>query len=190
VGVVLLRVAVLRAVLLRVVLAAVLSVPASGAASARACWMPPVRAEISDPFREPACRWCPGNRGLEYATPSGTAVRAVAAGHVTFSGRVAGTDYVVVRHADGRRVTYGNLSARLVSEGDVVVARALVGRTAGRFHLGVREGDRYVDPAPLIGRLGGVVRVIPSDATPPPAAQPPVVRCAPPTAVGITSTAR
>ena len=90
----------------------------------------------------------------------------------------------------GRGFVGSHVVARLVSEGDVVVARALVGRTAGRFHLGVREGDRYVDPAPLIGRLVGVVRLIPSDATPPPPAPPPVLRCAPPTAVGITSTAR
>ena len=34
---------------------------------------------------------------------------AVASGEVTFSGTVAGTRYVVVRHADGLRVTYGNL---------------------------------------------------------------------------------
>jgi murein DD-endopeptidase MepM/ murein hydrolase activator NlpD len=178
-------------VLLRVVLAAaLLSVPANGSATAGACWMPPVTAEISDPFREPACRWCSGNRGLEYATPPGAAVRAVAAGHVTFSGRVADVEYVVVRHGDGRRVTYGNLSARLASEGDVVVAGVLVGRTAGRFHLGVREGDRYVDPAPLIGRLVGVVRLIPSDGTAPPPAPPPALRCGAPTTVGITSTAR
>src|SRR5688572_19084604 len=79
-----------------------------GQALAGPCWPPPVEAAISDHFRQPACEWCPGNRGLEYATAEGDGVRAVSSGEVTFSGRVAGTGYVVVRHADGLRVTYGN----------------------------------------------------------------------------------
>ena len=76
-----------------------------------ACWLPPVDAPVVDPFRPPPCTWCAGNRGLEYGTPSGVAVRAVAAGEVTFSGTVAGERYVVVRHADGRRATYGGLAS-------------------------------------------------------------------------------
>ena len=141
------------------------------------CWSPPVEAEVTDPFREPACAWCPGNRGIEYGTAVAAPVRAVASGEVTFSGSVAGTRYVVVRHADGRRVTYGNLAASGLNRGDLVTRGAVVGLTAGRLHLGVRDGERYVDPAPFIGELHGVVRLIPADGSAPAPAPPPRLRC-------------
>ncbi len=35
-------------------------------ASAAPCWNPPVAGRVVDPFRMPACTWCPGNRGIEY----------------------------------------------------------------------------------------------------------------------------
>src|SRR5690349_13785767 len=37
---------------------------------------PPVEAPIIDRFRPPACSWCPGNRGIDYAVAPGTPVRA------------------------------------------------------------------------------------------------------------------
>jgi murein DD-endopeptidase MepM/ murein hydrolase activator NlpD len=141
------------------------------------CWSPPVESEVTDPFREPACAWCAGNRGIEYGTGAGAPVRAVASGEVTFSGTVAGTRYLVVRHADGLRVTYGNLESTDLGRGDVVARGAVVGFTAGRFHLGVRAGERYVDPAPFIGELRGVVRLIPADGSAPAPAPPPQLRC-------------
>ena len=135
----------------------------SGAVHALPCWYPPVTARVTDPFREPACTWCPGNRGLEYGTATGATVRAAATGRVTYAGMIAGTVYVVVRHGDGRRVTYGNLRANSFDVGDLVVRGQVVGRAAGRFHLGVRERDRYVDPAPFIGQLIRSPRLIPVD---------------------------
>lgn len=131
--------------------------------TATTCWLPPVDAPVVDPFREPECAWCPGNRGIEYATVPGTPVRSVAAGEVSFAGTVAGTVYVVVRHADGRRVTYGRLAERSVGRGDRVVAGSIVGRTTDSFHLGLRDGDRYIDPAPVLGVLVGRPRLIPTD---------------------------
>jgi murein DD-endopeptidase MepM/ murein hydrolase activator NlpD len=104
-------------------------------------------------------------------------VLAVASGAVTFSGRVAGTLYVVVLHADGLRVTYGNLASTPLTRGDVVTRGSDVGRTAGRLHLGVRDGDRYIDPTPLIGVLRGVVRLIPADGSASAPAPPPRLRC-------------
>ena len=38
------------------------------------CWAVPVNAEVADPFRAPECRWCPCNRGVEYASVAGDAV--------------------------------------------------------------------------------------------------------------------
>jgi murein DD-endopeptidase MepM/ murein hydrolase activator NlpD len=152
------------------------AVPAQ-VARAASCWSPPVEAEVTDPYREPACTWCAGNRGIEYGTAAGTPVRAVASGEVTFSGTVAGIRYVVVRHADGLRVTYGNLGSTDLSRGDVVTRGALIGITAGRFHLGARDGERYIDPAPFIGELRGVVRLIPADGSAAAPAPPPRLRC-------------
>lgn len=149
----------------------------SATLDARTCWLPPTPAPVVDPFREPACRWCPGNRGIEYGTRTGDVVRAVAAGRVTFSGSVAGVRYVVVQHADGRRTTYGRLAATRFRVGDAVIRGVVVGSVAGRFHFGLREGDTYVDPAPLLGRFVNRPRLVPTDgraANPPP---PPVLRC-------------
>lgn len=158
-------------------LAAAATLFPGGLAEARPCWSPPVSAPVTDPFREPTCAWCPGNRGLEYGTSPGSVVRAVATGRVSWAGTIAGRTYVVVRQGGGRRVTYGNLRQALFDVGDLVVRGQVVGRAAGRFHLGVRVGDRYVDPAPMIGRLVGRPRLIPVDGSPPNPAPPPRLRC-------------
>ena len=147
------------------------------AAQASACWRPPVTAPVSDPFRQPLCRWCPGNRGIEYATHTGDAVTVVTAGEVTFSGSVAGVAYVVVRHPDGKRATYGNLSDRLAARGDVIATGAVVGHDAGAFHFGLRDGDRYIDPAPFIGHFAGVLRLVPADGSAPAPSGPPRLVC-------------
>lgn len=165
-----------RASQLFVILSLLVSVPGGAVAAGETCWSPPVGADVVDPFREPACRWCPGNRGIEYGTSPGDAVRAVATGTVVFSGVVAGTGYLVVRHSDGRRVTYGNLSDRRFAQGDLVAHGVVVGHAAGLFHLGLRDGERYVDPAAYIGRLVGVVRLVPTDGgEPSPAPRPRLV---------------
>ncbi len=143
----------------------------------RPCWLPPTDAPVTDPFREPACRWCPGNRGIEYGTEPGDPVRAVATGVVTFAGAVAGRRYVVVRHGDGLRVTYGNLTRVRVRTGDRVIRGWIVGEAAGRLHVGVRAGDVYLDPAPYLGRLVRRPRLIPHDGTRPNPSPPPTLRC-------------
>lgn len=144
---------------------------------AGACWLPPVDAPVADPFRPPACAWCPGNRGIEYATPAGTEIRAAATGRVTFAGTVAHRHYVVVMHPTGHRVTYGKLRPTGWRAGDVVVAGAVVGRAAGPFHLGVRAGETYFDPAPFLGRLVHRPRLIPADGSAAPPAPPALLRC-------------
>lgn len=168
--------AVRNATVIGIVVALVLAWVPGGEALA-SCWPPPVTAPVSDPFREPSCRWCPGNRGLEFATRRGQVVTAVGTGRVTFAGAVAGVTHVVVEHRDGRRVTYARLVRRSHDEGDLVLRGQVVGFADEAFHLGVREGDRYVDPAPLIGRWVGRPRLIPVDAVAAPPAPPPVLRC-------------
>ena len=161
-----------------VVVALLLWCAIDASVDARTCWRAPVAAPIADPFREPLCRWCPGNRGIEYATDPGDTVTAVASGTVTYSGTIAGRTYIVVAHADGKRATYGNLADRLHSRGDVVAVGAVVGHSAGALHFGLRDGDRYIDPAPFIGRMEGVPRLVPSDGSTPAPAPPPRLVCA------------
>lgn len=115
-----------------------------------ACPVPPVDAVVVDPFRPPACPWCPGNRGLEFDVTPGRPVRAVLPGQVTFAGEVARERYVTVRLGDGRRLTYGRLSSLLVHESQYVRAGQLLGRTGATFILTLRRGDQYEDPAPLL----------------------------------------
>jgi murein DD-endopeptidase MepM/ murein hydrolase activator NlpD len=147
-----------------------------------ACLQPPVRAPVVDPFRQPSCEWCPGNRGLQYGVGSGIPVRAAAAGTVSFSGIVVGTRYVVVEHArGGLRATYGGLASTELRVGDVVAAGSTVGVTGGDgLYFGLRHGETYIDPAPLLGRLVERARLVPTDGTARRPAPPASLRCANP----------
>ena len=141
------------------------------------CFPPPLAAPVVDPFRAPACPYCPGNRGLEYAPAAGPPVTALAAGTVTFRGSVAGTTYVVVQQPDGLTITYGRLDAAAVATGTVVVGGMRIGTTTDHFFLGIRRGDEYVDPAPLLGRFQRRPRLVPVEGGPPSAAPPPSLTC-------------
>ena len=142
---------------LAVVLA--LSLPAAAAP----CWRPPVTGVVSDPFREPPCPYCAGNRGIEYRVGSRVLVRAVASGTVSWAGSIAGTTYVVMRHLNGWRTTYGRLVTTSLRAGDVIVAGVAVGRASSVFYFGLRNGQGYVDPAPFLGALRGRPRLVPVD---------------------------
>jgi len=156
-------------------LVALLIAPSTAAAGP--CWQPPVVGTVTDPFREPPCRFCAGNRGLEYRVGSGVRVRAVASGTVTWAGTIAGTRYVVVRHVNGWRATYGKLETAAVRTGDVVLEGLSLGVATTEFYFGLRHGDRYVDPAPYLGRLVGRPRLVPIDGSRARHAPPPRLRC-------------
>ncbi len=134
--------------------------------SSGTCFPPPVGAPVAEPFREPACSYCPGHVGLGYALPEGTVVAAIAPGEVTFAGMVAGVRWVVVGLADGRKVSYGHLSAALVRRGQVVGTGQPVGLSSTWLHLGVRDGEVYLDPAPLLGWWQVRVRLVPAGGGP------------------------
>lgn len=135
--------------------------------AAAPCWSPPVVGAVVDPFRPPGCRWCAGNRGIEYRARPGSPVRSVAGGVVTFAGRVAQQRYVVVRQPDGWQLTYGVASAA-VREGDAVARDAIVGVAGSSVHFGLRIGGEYRDPAPYLGTLRGRPRLLPDAGEPAP----------------------
>lgn len=147
------------------------AVPA--AAADPTCYRPPVAGRIVEPFREPACHYCAGHRGVRFsvgvAGRGGERVMAVAGGAVTFAGVVAGVRYVVVQHDDGRRATYGDLAVMRVRSGQRVVAgQALATTSRDGLYFGLRAGERYIDPEPLLGRWRHPVRLVPIDRGPQP----------------------
>lgn len=138
-----------------------------GAPSGR-MYQPPVDAPVTDPFRPPPEPWLAGNRGIEYATTPGTPIGAIGPGVVTFAGPVAGALYVTVTHPDGLRSSYSFLAAIRTAVGDQLTAGQTVGVAAARFHVGVRRGTTYLDPASLWGQrvTGGRVVLVPLDGGP------------------------
>ena len=109
----------------------------------------PVDGVVTDPFRAPAHRYGPGNRGIEYRTKPGAAVRAARAGRVAVVGDVAGRLVVALEHADGRRTTYTGLAAVSVTPSLAVTSGQRIGTAGSALHFGVKVDGTYVDPAPL-----------------------------------------
>jgi murein DD-endopeptidase MepM/ murein hydrolase activator NlpD len=105
-------------------------------------------------------------------------VLSVAPGTVVFAGPVAGTIYVTVLVAGGRKVTYGDVRGLTVRPGDRVAAGQLVAHSTGRLLLSVRLGATYLDPAPLLGHWEGRPRLLPTDGAPPRPAPMPRFACA------------
>lgn len=133
---------------------------AAPAASAPTAWLiPPVDGPIVRRFEAPATSWGPGHRGVDYSVPTGTAVRAVADGTVTFAGNVAGIEAVTIAHDGGVASTYTDLSSVSVAVGDVVEQGYWIGVAGeahhgiGGMHLGIKVDGEYVDPEMLLGPL-------------------------------------
>jgi murein DD-endopeptidase MepM/ murein hydrolase activator NlpD len=111
-------------------------------------------------WEPPATIYGRGHRGVDLAAPPGTPVRAAAAGHVSFAGRVAGRGVVSVQLTDtDLRTTYEPVRAS-VKKGDEVEAGEVVGTvepTGGHctvtcVHWGLLRGDTYLDPLSLLPR--------------------------------------
>lgn len=116
--------------------------------------VPPVPGPVIERFHAPTCDRCAGRRGVTIASTSGSDVRAVANGVVTFSGSVARHKYVVAQISPGVLVTYGWLAEVSVLKNDVLAEGQVLGRAGSRTYLGVRIRGRYVEPLGYLG-LGG-----------------------------------
>ena len=128
------------------------------------CLVLPSNASVIDPFRAPECERCAGNRGVEFAVPMGSDVVAGLSGTVSFVGVVAGRNYVVLRATANPavRVTYGGLTllaAPALQPGAVVARGERIGVAHDSLHVGLRIGDRYVDPQQVAsGDIGKVAK--------------------------------
>jgi murein DD-endopeptidase MepM/ murein hydrolase activator NlpD len=136
-------------------------------------WSAPVEGPVTRRFDPPARPWAAGHRGVDFAVPAGTPVRAVAPGVVTFAGRVAETMAVTVSHSEGLRSGYSFLATVAVAAGDEVEAGRVLGLSGGRgpghgsgvLHLSARRGADYVDPQPFL-RASGAVHLVPVRGSP------------------------
>ena len=155
-------------------LAASLLAPAAGASQgdARPVFRPPVDRPVADPFRPPSDPYGPGNRGIEYDTEPGDAVRAAAAGTVVFSGAVAGSLHVTIDHGGGVVSSYSYLQRVSVRVGSRVSQGQVIAIAGERLHFGVRVDGSYVDPAGFIGVPRIRVRLVPVRASSPTAVRP------------------
>ena len=147
-----------------VLLLVLLSPPAPPEAK---CYAPPVTGVVTKLFVQPACPYCSGHRGLEYATTRGSGVRAVAQGVVSFVGPVVGILYVVVDQSDGLLATYGMLQSANVHRGDQIVAGQVIAATTVTFYFGLRRDGVYIDPFPFLGVRRVRPRLVPVDGTMP-----------------------
>ncbi|MFF3905792.1 peptidoglycan DD-metalloendopeptidase family protein [Streptomyces sp. NPDC001848] len=127
----------------------------------------PVHAATGTPYHAAGSEWSKGyHTGVDFPVPTGTSVRAVAAGRVVGAGWGGSFGYqVVIRHADGRYTQYAHLSAISVRDGQSVVAGQRIGRsgstgnsTGPHLHFEVRTGPDFgsdIDPVAYL-RAGGV----------------------------------
>jgi murein DD-endopeptidase MepM/ murein hydrolase activator NlpD len=124
---------------------------------------PPTVVNGFDPPEDP---WGSGHRGVDLLGQPGQSVMAVAAGSVSFAGRIAGRGVVVVRHG-ALRSTYEPVTP-MVDVGDKVAAADPIATLttahshclpATCLHLGAKRGDVYLDPMDFLG--GGPIRLKP-----------------------------
>ncbi|MDI9830910.1 M23 family metallopeptidase [Streptomyces sp. KAU_LT] len=137
-------------------------------------WPVGSRPPVLRAWEPPATPYGRGHRGVDLAAPAGTPVRAVAAGRVSFAGRVAGKGVVSVELAGTGdpplRTTYEPVRAS-VGKGEEVAAGAVVGTVepAGShcpevcLHWGLRRGESYLNPLALLPPwlLHGPSRLLP-----------------------------
>ena len=132
------------------------------------CWRPPVNRPIIDPFRPPPCRWCSGNRGLEFAAQAGDDVRSVVSGTVWFHGSVGRKGYLTViveGSSTSLLVTVGGIEIdRRRLRGSNIAAGEFIGPARGPIHLGVRSGGTYFDPELWLRAGRGRARLVPLEA--------------------------
>lgn len=132
----------------------------SPAATAEAFLTPPVDAAVVSRFDDPPHPYGSGHRGIDYAIPEGSSVRAAGDGTVTFAGVIAGGAAVTIDHGAGLETTYTWLSEVFVQEGDVVDERVWIGRSGDAhgdsvpgLHFAVKVNGTYVDPVKHLGPL-------------------------------------
>jgi murein DD-endopeptidase MepM/ murein hydrolase activator NlpD len=120
----------------------------TGASSSGFIW--PVNGVVTSGF---GWRWGRMHEGIDIAAPSGTPIRAAAAGTVIFAGWAGGYgNLTIIDHGNGLATAYGHQSAIFVgggsvSQGTVIGAVGSTGHSTGpHLHFEVRVNGSPVDP--------------------------------------------
>ncbi|MET9733977.1 M23 family metallopeptidase [Streptomyces sp. NPDC006458] len=124
-------------------------------------WPVGLRPPVLRGWLPPPTPYAAGHRGVDLAAAPGAPVRTVAAGRVSFAGRVAGRGVVsVTLSATGEpplRTTYEPVRAAVrkgdeVSPGEVIGTVEATGSHCVRpcVHWGLRRGDVYLNPLALL----------------------------------------
>ncbi|MFD7605582.1 peptidoglycan DD-metalloendopeptidase family protein [Streptomyces mirabilis] len=131
---------------------------ATGAATNTGYTLPVEGATIGTGYKVAGSMWSSGyHTGVDFVVPTGTTVKAVAAGTVVSAGwGGAYGNQVVIQHADGRYSQYAHLSALSVSAGQTVTESQQIGLsgatgnvTGPHLHFEIRTTPNYgsdVDP--------------------------------------------
>jgi len=158
------------AALLLVFVVAVSATPAAASASGKMVW--PVTGPILKAFDGPDSPYSAGHRGIDIGVPVGTPIHSPAAGVVSFAGKVAGSLYVSIDHANGVRSTCSWLTTATVRKGENVDAGEVIGTTGlghpgsampPHLHFGTKIDGAYVDPLSLLEALdlSELIRLVP-----------------------------
>ncbi|MEU4928428.1 M23 family metallopeptidase [Streptomyces yokosukanensis] len=146
--------------------------PGGRVAAIGRAWPVGVRPVVLRGWEPPATVYGPGHRGVDLGASPGAPVRAVAAGRVTFAGRVAGRGVVSVElTGTALRTTYEPVNPS-VSKGDAVGPGEVLGTVEATWshcpvtcvHWGLRRGESYLDPLSLLPP--GLLRTGPSRLLP------------------------
>ncbi|MER8045704.1 M23 family metallopeptidase [Streptomyces sp. NPDC094032] len=141
------------------------------AAQKSAAWVKPVSAyTLSASYNQGGAMWAHKHSGQDFAVPTGTPVKAAAAGTVVKAGPNGGGDgpaygnAIVVKHANGMYSQYAHLSQIKVNVGQTVSAGqqiALSGNTGNssgpHLHFEIRTTPNYgsaVNPAAFLRSHG------------------------------------
>ncbi|SFF82076.1 M23 family metallopeptidase [Streptomyces mirabilis] len=143
--------------------------PRATAATNTGYTLPVEGATVGTGYKVAGSMWSSGyHTGVDFVVPTGTTVKAVAAGTVVSAGwGGAYGNQVVIQHADGRYSQYAHLSALSVSAGQAVTESQQIGLsgatgnvTGPHLHFEIRTTPNYgsdVDPVAYLRAHGVAV---------------------------------
>lgn len=124
---------------------------------------PPAMGHISSEFGlrlHPMTGSAEPHKGLDIVLPSGTPIKSVAPGTVTFAGEKGGYGLTVdVDHGEGLTSRYAHLSRVSVSTGEEIGPREIIGRSGKsgladgpHLHLEIKQDNQAIDPLTMLDR--------------------------------------
>lgn len=128
-----------------------------------AAWVLPTTGyHLTATFGESGSHWSSTHTGLDFATSTGTPVRAATAGTVTFSGwDGAYGNKIEITHPDGTETWYAHMSALYADEGTAVATGTVIGAvgatgnvTGPHLHFEVRSGGSPINPYTALQQRG------------------------------------